>query len=138
MAISDRFNTIIGEVAEVTVDSRGAIQVDRVVAVVDPGHIIHPNAAEGQIEGGIIFGLSAALFSEITIKDGRVKQGNFDDYAVARLSDTPKIEVHLMSSGGARRGGIGEAGTAPIAAAIGNAIFSATGKRLRQLPLKLT
>ena len=138
MAISDRFNTIIGEVAEVSIDPQNAVRVERVVAVVDPGHVVHPNAAEGQIEGGIIFGLSAALFSEITIKEGRVEQGNFDDYAVARLSDTPKIEVHLMPSGGARRGGIGEAGTAPIAAAVGNALFNATGKRLRQLPLKLT
>jgi isoquinoline 1-oxidoreductase subunit beta len=136
MALAYGFNTIIGEVAEIAVNSTGDMRVERVVAVVDPGHLVNPNTAEAQIEGAIIFGLSAALYGEITIKEGRVEQGNFHDYQVVRLQDTPKIDVYFTPSGGRRWGGIGEAGTGPIAPAVANALFAATGRRMRQLPLK--
>ena len=112
------------------------MRVDRVVAAVDCGHVVNPGIVEAQIEGGIIYGLSAALYGEITIKDGRVEQSNFDDYQVVRLADAPKIEVYLALSGGKKWGGIGEPGTAATAPAIANAVFAATGKRVRSMPLK--
>jgi isoquinoline 1-oxidoreductase subunit beta len=91
---------------------------------------------EAQIKSGVIYGLSAALYGEITIKDGRVEQGNFNDYEVVRLADTPKIEVYLALSGGKKWGGIGEPGTAATAPAVANAVFAATGTRARSMPLK--
>ena len=138
MAIVECYNSISGQVAEVTVSPKGEVKVDRVVAAVDcgGGHAVNPKIIEAQIEGGIIYGLSAALFGEITIKDGRVEQSNFDAYEVVRLDQAPKMEVHLALSGGKKWGGIGEPGTAPIAPAVANAIFAATGKRVRSLPLK--
>ena len=111
-----------------TVSQKGEVRVDRVVAAVDCGHVVNPGIVEAQIEGGVIYGLSAALYGEITIKDGRVEQGNFHDYQVVRLADTPKIEVYLALSG--------EPGTPPTAPAVANAVFAATGQRVRSLPLK--
>jgi isoquinoline 1-oxidoreductase beta subunit len=136
IAIHECYGSIIGQVAEVTVDPKGSVKVDRVVASVDCGHAVNPKIIESQLESGIIYGLSAALFGEITIKDGRVEQANFDNYEVVRLADTPKIEVYLALSGGKKWGGIGEPGTAPIAPAVANAVFAATGQRVRKLPLK--
>ena len=89
-----------------------------------------------QVESAVLYGLTAALFGEITIRQGRVEQGNFDSYPIARMSDAPVIETHFALSGGARWGGLGEPGTPPIAPAVANAIFAATGKRVRSLPLK--
>jgi len=120
----------------VTVSQKGEVRVDRVVAAVDCGHVVNPGIVEAQIESGVIFGLSAALYGEITIKAGRVEQGNFHDYQVVRLADTPKIEVYLALSGGKKWGGIGEPGTPPTAPAVANAVFAATGQRVRSLPLK--
>jgi isoquinoline 1-oxidoreductase beta subunit len=100
------------------------------------GHAVNPGIVEAQIQGGAIYGLSAALYGEITIKDGRVQQGNFDDYELVRLADTPKIEVYLALSGGKKWGGIGEPGTAATAPAVANAVFAATGQRVRSVPLK--
>jgi isoquinoline 1-oxidoreductase beta subunit len=100
------------------------------------GHVVNPGIVEAQIQSGIIYGLSAALYGEITIKNGRVEQNNFDQYEVVRLADAPKIEVYLALSGGKKWGGIGEIGTAPTAPAVANAIFAATGVRSRSLPLK--
>jgi len=137
MAIHESFGTIVGEVAEVTV-ANNEVTVDRVVAVVDCGHVINPRTVEMQIESAVVYGLTAALYDEITIKDGRVEQGNFDEYPMVRLADSPKIETHLALSGGSKWGGIGEPGTPPIAPSVCNAIFAATGKRIRQLPLKGT
>jgi isoquinoline 1-oxidoreductase beta subunit len=111
------------------------VRVERVVAAVDCGHVVNPLTVAMQIESGVVYGLSAALFGAITIKDGAVVEGNFDQYQVARLADTPPIETHLVLSGGSKWGGIGEPGTAPIAPALCNAIFAATGKRIRQLPI---
>ncbi len=115
---------------------KGEVKVDRVVAAVDCGHVVNPGIVEAQIQSGVIYGLSAALYGEITIKQGRVEQGNFDEYQVVRLADTPKIEVYLALSGGKKWGGIGEPGTAATAPAVANAVFAATGTRVRSMPLK--
>ncbi len=136
IAIHECYNTIIGQVTEVTVSQKGAVRVDRVVAAVDCGHVVNPGIVEAQIQSGVIYGLSAALYGEITIKNGRVEQGNFDEYEVVRLADTPKIEVYLALSGGKKWGGIGEPGTAATAPSVANAVFAATGTRVRSMPLK--
>jgi isoquinoline 1-oxidoreductase subunit beta len=136
IAIHECYGSIIGQVAEVTVSQKGEVRVDRVVAAVDCGHVVNPGIVEAQIESGVIYGLSAALYGEITVKDGRVEQSNFHDYKVVQLADTPKIEVYLALSGGKKWGGIGEPGTAATAPAVANAVFAATGTRVRSLPLK--
>ena len=112
------------------------MRVDRIVAAVDCGHVVNPKIVEAQIESGIIYGLSAALYGDLTIKDGRIEQANFDQYEMVRLAATPKIEVYLALTGGKKWGGIGEPGAAPTAPAVANAVFAATGKRVRGLPLK--
>ena len=106
----------------------------RVVCAVDCGIVVNPDTVEAQMEGGIIFGLTAALYGEITLKNGRVEQSNFDNYRMLRINEAPAIEVHIVESAEAP-GGIGEPGTAVIAPAVANAIFAATGKRLRKLPI---
>jgi isoquinoline 1-oxidoreductase beta subunit len=136
VAIHEAFGTIVGEIAEVAVSDRGEVKVQRVVACVDCGHLVNPLTAAMQIESAVLYGLTAALFGEITIKQGRVEQGNFDAYPIARMSDAPVIETHFVLSGGDKWGGLGEPGTPPIAPAIANAVFAATGKRVRSLPLR--
>jgi isoquinoline 1-oxidoreductase beta subunit len=136
VAIHEAFGTIVGEIVEVAVDDQGGIKVERVVACVDCGHLVNPLTAAMQIESAVLYGLTAALFGEITIRQGRVEQGNFDSYPIARMADAPMIETHFVLSGGDKWGGLGEPGTPPIAPAIANAIFAATGKRIRSLPLK--
>jgi len=136
LAIHESFGTIVGEIVEVAVSAKGEVKVERVVACVDCGHVVNPRNVEMQIESGVMYGLSAALYGEITIRNGRVEQGNFDTYPIARMADAPVIETHFALSGGAKWGGIGEPGTPPIAPAVANAIFAATGKRIRSLPLK--
>lgn len=128
------FGTYIAQVAEVSVGKDGKVTVHRVVCAVDCGQVVNPDIVTAQMQGGIVFGLSAALYGEITIKDGRVEQSNFDTYPVVRMDETPAIEVHLLPSTEAP-GGIGEPGTATIAPAVINAIHAATGKRLRALPV---
>ena len=134
IAIHESFGTIVGQVVEVGVSPKGEVKVERVVAGVDSGHVVNPRHVEMQIESGILYGLTAALFGEITIKDGRVEQANFDTYQIARMADAPRIETHLVLSGASKWGGIGEPGTPPIAPAICNAIYAATGRRIRKLP----
>jgi isoquinoline 1-oxidoreductase beta subunit len=107
-----------------------------VVAVVDCGHVVNPRNVAMQIESGVIYGLTAALYDEITVKDGAIEQGNFDSYQLVKMADSPRIETYLALSGGEKWGGIGEPGTPPIAPALCNAIFAATGKRVRQLPVR--
>jgi isoquinoline 1-oxidoreductase beta subunit len=136
LAIHESFGTIVGEIAEVSVSKSGEVKVQRVVACVDCGHVVNPLNVEMQIESAVLYGLTAALFGEITIKKGRVEQGNFDDYLIARMADSPVIETHFALSGGGKWGGSGEPGTPPIAPAVANAIFAVTGKRIRSLPLK--
>jgi isoquinoline 1-oxidoreductase beta subunit len=136
IAIHESFGTIVGEIVEAAVDGKGQVRCERVVVVVDCGHVINPRTVEMQMESGVIYGLTAALYDEITIKDGAVEQGNFDTYQMVRLADAPKIETYLSLSGGDKWGGIGEPGTPPIAPALCNAIFAATGKRVRDLPVR--
>jgi isoquinoline 1-oxidoreductase beta subunit len=136
IAIHEAFGTIVGEIVEVAVDGKGQVRCERVVAVVDCGHVVNPRNVEMQIESGVIYGLTAALYDEITVKDGAIEQGNFDSYQMVKIADAPKIETYLALSGGTKWGGIGEPGTPPIAPALCNAIFAATGKRVRQLPVR--
>jgi len=135
VAIFESFQTIVAHVAEITLGQGGVLKVDRVVTAVDPGMAVNPDGLKAQIEGGIIYGLSAALNGEITIDKGAVVQSNFPDYEVVRLADCPEIEVHLVNSN-APLGGAGEPGVPPLAPAVANAVFSATGTRIRSLPLK--
>jgi isoquinoline 1-oxidoreductase beta subunit len=128
------FGSYIAQVAEVSVGKNGQVRVERVVCAVDCGQMINPDTIKAQMEGGILFGLTAALYGEITLKDGRVEQGNFDSYQAMRINEVPIIEVHLVDSH-EEPGGIGEPGTATIAPAVVNAIFNLTGKRLRKLPI---
>jgi isoquinoline 1-oxidoreductase subunit beta len=135
IALHESFRSIVAQVAEVEVTSDGRIDVHRVVCVVDCGTAINPDTIAAQMESGIVFGLSAALQGEITIAKGRVQQSNFPNYDVVRLAQAPEVEVHIVESA-APLGGIGEPGTPPIAPAVANAIFAATGKRIRRLPIR--
>ena len=128
------FGSYIATVAEVEVDDNGRVKVKRLVSAVDTGIVVNPDTVVAQLQGGLIFGLTAALFGEITIKNGRVQQSNYNDYRVLRINEIPQIEVHLIQSGEAP-GGIGETGTTAAPPAVGNAIYAATGVRLRRLPI---
>ena len=133
IAEAEAFHTYVAQVAEVSVDKDGKVTVDRIVCAVDCGTAINPDVVAAQMEGGIGFGLGAALYGAVTLKDGRVEQNNFDGYRVLRISEMPKVEVHIVPSGEAPTG-VGEPGVAPVGPAVANAIFAATGKRLRVLP----
>jgi isoquinoline 1-oxidoreductase beta subunit len=135
IAVHDSFGSYVAQVAEVSASSGGTVRVHRVVCAVDCGRTVNPSTIEAQMESAIVFGLSAALYEAITLKNGRVEQGNFDDYEVLRHNGMPKVEVHIVKSG-KKPGGIGEPGVPPIAAAVCNAIFSVTGKRIRSLPIR--
>ena len=128
------FGTYMAQVAEVEVSKDGDVRVRRVVCAVDCGIVVNPDTVRAQIEGAIIFGITAALFGEITLKDGRVEQTNFDTYQILRMNDAPAIEVHIVQSV-EPPGGMGEPGTSAIVPAVTNAIFAAIGKRLRKLPI---
>jgi isoquinoline 1-oxidoreductase beta subunit len=132
--VAQSFGSYVAEVAEVSIGVDGTPKVHRVVAAVDCGQTVNPEIIRRQIEGAIVYGLSAALYGRITLKDGRVEQGNFNDYPVLRMNEMPRVEVHIMDSS-EKPGGIGEPGTPPLAPAVVNAIFAATGKRLRSLPI---
>ncbi len=131
------FGSYLAQVAEVAVGNDGRVRVTRVVCAVDCGRIVNPDTAKAQMEGGIIFGITAALYGDITIKAGRIEQSNFDNYQMLRIDEAPAIEVHLIDSTEAP-GGLGEPATSAIAPAVVNAIFQATGKRLRKLPADQT
>jgi isoquinoline 1-oxidoreductase beta subunit len=135
LAVHASFGSHVAQVAEVSVE-KGKVRVHRVVCAIDCGICVNPAGVTAQMESAIAYGLSAALYGAITLKDGRVQQSNFDDYLVLRLEEMPKVEVHIVSSS-EKAGGAGEPGTPPIAPAVANAVFAATGKRLRNLPLKL-
>jgi isoquinoline 1-oxidoreductase beta subunit len=136
VALHRSFDTIVAQIVEVTVTRDNKLKIDRVVCALDCGIAVNPDVIRAQMEGGIGFGLSAALYGEITLKDGMVEQSNFNDYPVLRIADMPKIEVHIVDSTEPPTG-VGEPGVPVIAPALSNAIFAATGKRLRDLPLKL-
>jgi isoquinoline 1-oxidoreductase subunit beta len=136
MAIIETYGSISGQVVEVTVGKDGKLTVDRVVAVIDCYNVANPNTVTQQMEGAVIMALTAALWGEITIKDGAPVQANFHTHRLARLAETPRIDVHLVPSGGDKWGGVGEPGVGPLAPALANAVFAATGKRVRRLPLQ--
>jgi isoquinoline 1-oxidoreductase beta subunit len=135
IAVQESFGSIVAEIAEVSLDNNGNPVVHKVTCAIDCGRAINPDTAEAQVESGIIFGLTAALYGEITIERGRVAQNNFPDYDMVRLAQSPEIDVHIVESGEAL-GGLGEPATPPIAAAVTNAIYILTGQRIRELPLK--
>jgi len=136
MAICESYNSVTGQVAEVTVTPDGKLKVDRVVCVVDCYHVVNPNTVEQQCQGGAIMALTAALYGEINIDKGATVQSNFNTYRLLSMAETPQIEVYLPASGGPKWGGIGEPSVPPLAPAVCNAIFAATGIRVRSLPLK--
>lgn len=133
VAVHESFNSYVAHIAEVTIKKDGSISVDRVVSAVDCGTAINPDNIRSQVEGSVGFALSAALSGEITLKGGRVEQGNFDGYPLLQIRDMPKVEVHILPSTGAPSG-IGEPGVPPVAPAVANAIAAATGKFLHKLP----
>ena len=128
------FGSFLAMVAEVSVTPAAHVQVQRVVCALDCGIAVNPDVVKAQIEGGVIFGLSAVFHGKITVARGRVEQGNFDNYPVLRMREAPRIEVHLVASSAAP-GGVGEPGTSGIFPAVTNAIFAATGKRVTTLPV---
>ncbi|MCI0431777.1 MAG: xanthine dehydrogenase family protein molybdopterin-binding subunit [Rhodospirillales bacterium] len=134
VSLQSVFGSYMAQVAEVDVSKDGEVHVRRVVCAVDCGTVINPDTVEAQIQSGIIFGLTAALYGEITIKDGRIEQSNFDTYLIMRMDEAPAIEVYIVQSA-EPPGGMGEAGTSAIVPAVANAIFAATGKRLRRMPI---
>ena len=126
--------TVVAQVAEISINNRGKLKIERVDCVIDCGIAVNPDSVRAQMEGSIIMGMSAALLEQVTLDDGRVAQSNFDDYRIARMRDTPEINVSIVKSDSAPTG-TGEPGTSPIVPAITNAIFAATGKRVRRLPI---
>ena len=134
VAVIFGFGSYIAQVADVSIDKDGSVRVHTVVCAVDCGQMVNPDTIKAQMEGGIIYGLTAVLYGEITFKDGRVEQSNFDNYQALRINETPTIEVHLVENH-EEPGGIGEPGTATIAPAVVNAVYALTGKRLRKLPI---
>ena len=134
VAVQFAFGSYLTQITEVSVDDEGTVRVERVVCALDCGQTVNPDTIHAQLEGGAIFGLSAALFNEITFADGRVQQNNFNDFRSLRINEAPKIETYLIPSG-ETPGGVGETATACAAAALCNAIYAATGKRIRTLPV---
>ena len=135
LAVHESFGSFVAQVAEVSVDG-DRIRVHRVVAAIDCGTAVNPAGVIAQIESGVVYGLTAALYGEITLRDGRVQQSNFHDYRPLRLHESPVVETHIVPST-EPPSGVGEPGVPPIAPAVANAVFAATGKRLRRLPLRL-
>lgn len=135
IAVHESFGSYVAQVAEVSVSEGGQVRVHRVVCAIDCGTVVNPDTVAAQMESGIVFGLSAALHGAITLKRGRVEQSNFHDYPVLRINEMPEVKVHIVPSS-EPPGGVGEPGTPPIAPAVCNAIFAATGKRVRSLPIR--
>jgi isoquinoline 1-oxidoreductase subunit beta len=134
VALAEGYDSIAAQIAEISIADGKKLTLHKVTCVVDPGQVVNPDTLEAQVESAIVYGLTAAYFGEITLKDGRVEQANFDSYPMLTLAQMPAIEVHVIASG-AKIGGMGEIATPPIAPALANAIFAATGKRIRSLPL---
>ena len=133
LALLENYGTVLAEVAEVSIEA-GEVRVHRITCAVDSGQVVNPRILESQVEGGIIFGLSSALWGDITLQGGRVQQENFNSYRVLRIDEVPVIQVHLLPSD-ELPGGIGEPAVALVAPAVCNAIHAATGTRLRRLPI---
>src|SRR5712691_3445471 len=135
VAIFESYGSVMGQIAEVSVSKKGEVGVEHVVCAVDCGHVVNPRTIEEQMESGVVYGLSALLYGQISIEKGRVAEGNFDTYQMLRLNAMPEVETHLALSGGDKWGGIGEPSVPTILPAVCNAIFTITGKRIRSLPL---
>jgi isoquinoline 1-oxidoreductase beta subunit len=136
VALHQAFGSVVGEVAEVSINEAGVIRVHRVVCVVECGYPVNPGLIRQQVEGSVQFGLGAALHGEITFAEGRVVQSNFHDYPLLRLHEAPEVVVDILSAGETPQG-IGEPAVPPIAPAVANAVYAATGVRLRELPLRI-
>ena len=134
IALHEAFNSVVAEVAEVTVKQDGSYRVDRVVCAVDCGIAVNPDVVRAQVEGSVGFALSAAMHGAITLTDGKVDQSNFHDYVPLRINEMPVVEVHIVASN-ANPTGIGEPPVPPLAPAVANALAAATGKRVRKLPI---
>jgi isoquinoline 1-oxidoreductase beta subunit len=134
IAVHESFKSFVAQVAEVSLDESGSLRVHRVCCAIDCGRMVNPDIIAAQIESGVAFGLSAALYGAITLKDGRVEQSNFDSYPMLRLDAMPRVEVHIVKSA-EKPGGVGETGVPPVAPAVANALFAATGARVRTLPM---
>jgi len=134
LAVHQSFGSTVAEVAEVSVSPKGEVRVHKVVCVVDCGRTVNPDTVKAQMESAIVFGLSAALHGALTFKQGRVQESNFHDYPILRMNEMPQVDVHIMPSDESPKG-VGEPGVPPIAPAVANAIFAATGKRIRRLPI---
>ncbi|WP_354119549.1 molybdopterin cofactor-binding domain-containing protein [Bradyrhizobium sp. LA6.12] len=134
MSVQFAYGSYTSQVAEVEVAADGSVKVKRIVCALDCGMYVNPDTIEAQVQGGTLFGLTAALHGSITFKDGRVEQSNFDNYLPMRIDEAPVVETHLIKNAEAP-GGVGEAPTAIVSAAVTNAIFAATGKRVRSLPI---
>jgi isoquinoline 1-oxidoreductase subunit beta len=137
IALHESFGAIVAQVAEVSVDTDGRPRVHRVVCAIDCGIAVHPDQIAAQMEGSIVYGLSAALYGAVRIRDGRAVTSNFHDYPVLRLDRMPVVETHIVPSA-EPPGGVGEPGTPPIAPAVANAFFALTGQRVRTLPFPAT
>ena len=135
IAVSDSYGSYSAAAVELSVRDGSVIDVKRVVVALDSGYVVHRDAVKAQIESGVVWGLSAAMHEEITIADGRVVQSNFADYPVIRLAEIPVIESIVMPTGGFW-GGVGEPPIAAVGPALANALFAATGKRIRSFPLR--
>jgi len=135
VAIFESYGSVMGQIAEVSVSKRGEVRVEHVVCSVDCGHVVNPRTIEEQMESGVVYGLTALFYGQITIEKGRVAEGNFDTYQMLRINAMPEVETHFALSGGDKWGGIGEPSVPTILPAVCNAIFKITGKRIRSLPL---
>jgi isoquinoline 1-oxidoreductase subunit beta len=135
LALHESFGSFVAHVAELSVSGEGKVSVHRVVCAIDCGPVVNPDTIQAQMEGGIAFGLTAALYGEINFENGRVKQRNFHDYQILRMNEMPVVEVHIVPST-EKMGGVGEPGVPPVAPAVANAVFAVTGKRLRRLPIR--
>ena len=136
VGLAEAFGTIVAQVAYVTVSRRGQLRVETIDCALDCGHVIHPRLVEMQMESSVVFGLTAALYGEVHIKNGAVVEDNFDSYLMLRMNEMPEVRTHFALSGGEKWGGVGEPAVPPVAPAVANAIFAATGKRIRRLPIR--
>jgi len=134
VSVQFAFGSYLSQVAEVEVAADGSLKVHRIVCAIDCGMVVNPDTVEAQVQGGTIFGLTAAIYGAITLRNGRVEQANFDTYPLLRIDEAPMVETYLVKSSEAP-GGFGEAPTAIVAPAVTNAIFAATAKRIRTLPI---
>jgi isoquinoline 1-oxidoreductase beta subunit len=135
VGLAESYGSIVAQIARVTVSRRGQLRVETIDSAIDCGHVIHPRLVEMQVESSIVFGLTAALYGEVHLRNGAVVEDNFDSYFMLRMNEMPEVRTHFALSGGGKWGGVGEPAVPPVAPAVANAIFAATGRRIRRLPV---